>query len=156
MLDSFSCCNQDPPAWHWQLRRLTYQASTSKESGILSCSSKNGLRELLWLVQPGQEVFPRSISLTSWLDDSVFQELSPGFWSCFLEKRNFHEPGRHRKNYSILFLLKKKSTIVDLQCCVRFWYTAKWLRYIDICIYITFFLIIGYYKILNIVPCIIQ
>jgi len=39
------------------------------------------------------------------------------------------------------------SSIVDLQCCVSFRYTAKWSSYI--CFFFKFFSIIGYYKILN-------
>ena len=48
-------------------------------------------------------------------------------------------------------------SIIDLQCCVRFRGTAKWLYILYIIkIYIyffTFFSFKGYYKILSIVPC---
>ena len=50
---------------------------------------------------------------------------------------------------------------VDLQCCVSFRCTAVWFRYIHIYIfqiytYFRLYSIIGYYKILNVLPCIIQ
>ena len=45
-------------------------------------------------------------------------------------------------------------SIVDLQCCVSFRCTAKWFSFIYIYILFSrFFSIIGYNKILNIVPC---
>ena len=52
-------------------------------------------------------------------------------------------------------------SIVDLQCCVNFCCIAKWFRYIYIHIHIytytyifsTFFSIMVYHRILNIVPC---
>ena len=46
-------------------------------------------------------------------------------------------------------------SIVDLQCCVSFRCTAKWVSYICI-FFFRFFSTIGYYKILNMVPCAIQ
>ena len=49
--------------------------------------------------------------------------------------------------------------LIDLQCHVSFRCTAQWFSYIYIYIYIyiyRFFSLIGYYKILNIVPCAIQ
>ena len=45
---------------------------------------------------------------------------------------------------------------VDLQCCVIFRYTAKWIIYIYIYTIFIFFSFIGYFKILNIVPCVIR
>ena len=53
--------------------------------------------------------------------------------------------------------IKKNWSIIDLQCCVSFWYTAKWFYiYVYIYIYSFSYSIIVYYKILNIVPCAIQ
>ena len=51
-------------------------------------------------------------------------------------------------------------SIVDLQYCISFRYTAKWFSYIYMCVfvcvyihvYFRLFSTIGYYKILNIVP----
>ena len=44
-------------------------------------------------------------------------------------------------------------SIVDLQCCVNFWCTAKWFSYTYIYIFsFIFFSIMVYYRILNIVP----
>ena len=53
-------------------------------------------------------------------------------------------------------------SIVDLQYCDSFRCTEKWFSYIYIyiyiyiCIYFRLFSIIGYYRILNIVPCVIH
>ena len=44
-------------------------------------------------------------------------------------------------------------SIVDLQCWVSFRCTSKWSRYL---FFFRFFALIGYYKILSIVPCAIQ
>ena len=52
------------------------------------------------------------------------------------------------KNY--LFIYWK---LVGLQCCVNFSCIAKWFRYTHT---FSFFFLIGYYKILSIVPCAIQ
>ena len=61
-----------------------------------------------------------------------------------------------RRTNKVFFFFKEKNwTAVDLQCCVSFRNTAKWFSYIcvSVYIYILFFSIIAYYKILNIVPC---
>ena len=54
-------------------------------------------------------------------------------------------------------------SIVNLKCCVSFWCTTKWFSYIYIYLhthtyifFFRFFSIIGYYMILNMVPCAIQ
>ena len=46
--------------------------------------------------------------------------------------------------------------VVDLQCHVSVWCTAKWFRYIFIYIISRIFSFTGYYKILSIGPCAIQ
>ena len=46
-------------------------------------------------------------------------------------------------------------SIVDLQCCVSCWCTAKWFSYTYILLF-RFFSIIVYYEILNIVSCAIH
>ena len=63
----------------------------------------------------------------------------------------------------ICFLKKFYWSPTDLQCCVNFSCTAKWLSFIYMCVYIyiyvfffIFFSIIVYQRILNIVPCAIQ
>jgi len=65
----------------------------------------------------------------------------------------------------------KNWSIANLQCCVSFRWAAKWFRYIYIwyihtykmysffyknVFFFRFFSIIGYYKILTVVPCVIQ
>ena len=47
-------------------------------------------------------------------------------------------------------------SIVHLQCCVNFSYTAEWFNNIYVCVYtffFTFFCIILYLRVLNIIPC---
>ena len=68
------------------------------------------------------------------------------FWGSFFNFKNF-----------IIYLYW---SIVDLQCCVSFWCTAKWFSYIYIYIYIyiynlfkIFLSIMVYHRILNIVLC---
>ena len=78
---------------------------------------------------------------------------------CKINKRNFTK----KWDYRWIVLVTWQPwifcffywTIVDLQYCVSFRCIAKWFRYIYVCVYIyfRFFSIIGYYKILNIIPC---
>ena len=56
--------------------------------------------------------------------------------------------------YMSLYFFLFYWSIVDLQYCVSFRYTAKWFRYT--CVFCIFFFILDYYKILHIVPSAIQ
>ena len=56
--------------------------------------------------------------------------------------------------YMSLYFFLFYWSIVDLQYCVSFRYTAKWFSYT--CFFCIFFFILDYYKILHIVPCAIQ
>ena len=74
----------------------------------------------------------------------IFQKSIWGYANVQLRLRTF---GIHilcnPHNYSCHFLFFKKFfnwSIVELKCCVGFWYTAKWFSYTHILIYI-FFLI---------------
>ena len=60
--------------------------------------------------------------------------------------------------YALCFLIKKILCchVVDLQCCVNFWCTAKWFIYIYINVFKIVFSVMVYHGILNIVPCAFQ
>ena len=95
----------------------------------------------------------------------VFLTLDPWLFLEHLLKKTcnctfFICPFEKCKSFFLLLLFLffssffKNWSTVDLQSCVSFRYTAKWFSYtyICICIFFRFFSIIGYYKILNIVP----
>ena len=74
--------------------------------------------------------------------------------NCFI--RIIHKTHYHKPMFCVVFL--KKFVGVDLQCCVSFRCTAKWISYT--CIYIPlffrFFSHIGHYRVLSRVPCAIR
>ena len=92
-------------------------------------------------------------------------ELGRGLWmylvrgGCFSRSRGV----RSRCMFLSIPTLFKNGNTVDLQCCVSFWCTAKWLctrththTHTHTHTFFRFFSIIGYYEILSIVPCAVQ
>ena len=59
----------------------------------------------------------------------------------------------HFKKQNLVLL--KIITVIDLQWCVNFMYTAKWLSYIHIHSLFRFFTHIDSYRILSEAPCVI-
>ena len=92
--------------------------------------------------------------LCTWVYQYLFDLCFQFFW---------HIPGSAiTRSYSRLTLFQPSIfywSIINLQCCISFKYTPKWFSYLyALYIYIfffKFFSIVGYYKILNIVSCII-
>ena len=86
-------------------------------------------------------------------------ELGRGLWMYLVRGRCFSRSGGVRSRCMFLSIptLFKNGNTVDLQCCVSFWCTAKQLcTRIHIYTVFRFFSVVGYYKILNMVPCSVQ
>ena len=143
---AFSSCGERGPLFIAVRGPLTIAASLVAEHRLQtlrlsSCGSRAQLLRGMWdLPRPGLE--PMSPALAGRLSTTAPQG----------------------KPQVIYFL---NWSTVDLRCCVSFWYTAKLFSYVYIYIYIyiyththifffRFFFLIGYYKVLSIVPCAIQ
>ena len=76
-------------------------------------------------------------------------------WNIFLHSFTFILPSSFYLKWFSFF--KYYWCIVDLQCCLSFGCSAKWFRYMYVCIHICILFqilfTIGYYKILIVVPC---
>ena len=97
-------------------------------------------------------------SLPPFLSSTQVKSLHP--WACYAQVSFIFQWSIVFFTFYFLLILLQNWSIVDLQC---FRYRAKWFNYTHththcVCVYIcvcffAVFSILGYYKILNIVPC---
>ena len=76
---------------------------------------------------------------------------SPGYCkvrlSLLLNMKFFLKHKTQKSLFTYLYLL------MNLQCCVNFWWTAQWINFIH---FFQNFFLIYYFKMLNVVPCAIE